>query len=71
MCVCRRVGVCSVAAPACCADCAAPLFTLQRRGGALLNPQQVVEVHGDFDASIGLDHEEAYRSVVCLRRKEA
>ena len=29
---------------------------------------QVVEVHGDFDAAIALDHEEAYRSVVCLRR---
>lgn len=30
---------------------------------------QVVEVHGDFDAAVGLDHEEAYRSVVCLRRQ--
>ncbi|KAL4421094.1 hypothetical protein ABPG77_009621 [Micractinium sp. CCAP 211/92] len=32
---------------------------------------EVVEVHGDFDAGIGLDHEDAYRSVVCLRRREA
>lgn len=32
---------------------------------------EVVEVHGDFDAGICLEHEEAYRSVVCLRRKEA
>ncbi|KAL4425487.1 hypothetical protein ABPG75_009503 [Micractinium tetrahymenae] len=31
---------------------------------------EVVEVHGDFDAGIDLEHEEAYRSVVGLRRKE-
>ncbi|KAI7841824.1 hypothetical protein COHA_004353 [Chlorella ohadii] len=32
---------------------------------------EVVEVHGDFDASIGLDHEEAFRSVMVLRRLPA
>lgn len=34
-------------------------------------PRQVVEAHGDFDAAIDLDHEEAYRSVVVLRRQPA
>jgi hypothetical protein len=28
----------------------------------------VVDVHGDFDAAIDVDHDEAYRSVVCLKR---
>ena len=31
---------------------------------------QVVEVHGDFDAAIDLDHDEAYRAVMCLRREQ-
>ena len=35
----------------------------------LLPVLQVVAVHGDFDAAIGLDHDEAYRAVMCLRRQ--
>ena len=30
---------------------------------------EVVEAHGDFDAAVGLEHDEAYRAVVCLRKK--
>lgn len=29
---------------------------------------QMAEVHGDFDAAIDLEHEEAFRSVVVMRR---
>lgn len=29
---------------------------------------QVVEMRGDFEEAVGLDHEEAFRAVVCLRR---
>lgn len=29
---------------------------------------EVVDVHGDFDSKIDLDHDDAYRSVVSLKR---
>lgn len=44
-----------LAAHACDAPNACPLF-------------QVADVHGDFDSAIDLDHEEAFRSVVVMRR---
>jgi hypothetical protein len=57
-------GACSVMWLAC-LPCTLPSGSLF----AATSVAQVVEVHGDFDAEIGLDHEEAYRSVVCLRRQ--
>ncbi len=32
---------------------------------------QVVAVHGDMDEAVPLEHDEAYRLIVCLRRKAA